>query len=306
MTTDRQPDKQSVSKGVKPLGPSSQRPPSKWEAVDEAFAEMRQAFGAIPEFAKYMTDESIPGIWAEVKNLSFNPNTALELKLKNLIGISVAAQIPCEMLGYFEYTRSVNSGATPQEQAEACAMAAMTRHWSTVLNGSQMEKDAFKKEAEQIMSYVKQMMDKSGGKPPAAEAFMVKFSNAAETYKDIEKTLGLIPKFFLLFPEEGIAGAWSEFKAVQLNPHTSLTGKQKELIGIAVAAQIPCDYCITFHRLAAKLNGATDREIQEAISIAALGRHWSALFHGMQLNLATFKKDADMMLKKSDEKRLTS
>ncbi|MGE5085478.1 MAG: carboxymuconolactone decarboxylase family protein [Bacillota bacterium] len=306
MATENQPEKQSVSKEGKPMGPSAQRPPSKWKAVDEAFEEMRQAFGAIPEFTKYMTDESIPGTWAEVKNLSFNPNTALESKLKNLIGIGVAAQIPCELLGYFEYTRSLNNGATLHEQAEACAMAAMTRHWSTVLNGSQMDKEAFKKEAEQIMSYVKQMMDKSGGVPPAAEAFMVKFSNAADTYKDIEKTLGIIPKFFLLFPEEGIAGAWSEFKAVQLNPHTSLTSKQKELIGIAVAAQIPCDYCITFHRLAAKLNGATDREIQEAISIAALSRHWSALFHGMQLNLATFKRDADLMLKKSGEKRLTS
>lgn len=302
MAIDRQP----IGKEVKPTGPSGQRPPSKWKAVDEAFEEMRNAFGVVPEFAKYMTDESIPGVWAEVKNLTFSSHTALDLKLKNLIGIGVAAQIPCDLLGYFEYTRSLNNGATPQEQAEACAMAAITRHWSTVLNGSQMDKEAFKKEADQIMAYVKQMMDNSGGKPPAAEAFMVTFDSAAETYKDIEKTLGLIPKFFLLFPEEGIAGAWSEFKAVQLNPHTSLTGKQKELIGIAVAAQIPCDYCITFHRLAAKLNGATDREIQEAIAIAALSRHLSSLFHGMRLDLATFKKDADLMLKKSSERRLTS
>ncbi|MDG0818170.1 carboxymuconolactone decarboxylase family protein [Bdellovibrio svalbardensis] len=299
-------DKQPVGKEVKPMGPSVQRPPSKWKAVDEALEEMRNAFGAVPDFVMNMTDESIPGAWAEAKNLYFNPNTALELKLKNLIGLGVSAQIPCELLGYFEQVGSLNNGATPQEQAEAVAMAAMTRHWSTVLNGSQMDKEAFKKEAEQIMSYVKQMMDKSGGKPPAAEAFMVKFSTAAETYKDIEKTLGIIPKFFLNFPEEGISGAWSEFKAVQLNPHTSLTGKQKELIGVAVAAQIPCDYCITFHRLACKLNGATDREIQEAISIASMGRHWSTLFHGMQLNLATFKKDADQMLKKSGERRLTS
>jgi hypothetical protein len=33
------------------------------------------------------------------------------------------------------------------------------------------------------------------------------------TYRDIEATLGSVPSFFKLFPEEGIAGAW-EFKAV--------------------------------------------------------------------------------------------
>lgn len=302
MATDKQP----ISKESKARPMTGQRAPSKWKAVDDSFEEMRKAFGAVPDFAKYMTDESIPGIWAEVKDLSFNPRTTLDQKLKNLIGIAIAAQIPCELLGYFEYTRSLDNGANPQEQAEAIVMAAMTRHWSTVLNGSQMDKVAFKNEVDEIMSYIQQRAEKSGGKPPAAEVYMVKFSNPTETYKDIEKTLGLVPTFFQLFPEQGIVGAWSEFKAVQLNPYTSLSGKQKELIGIAVAAQIPCDYCLTFHRLAAKLNGVTDKEIQEAISIAALSRHWSSLFHGMQLDFSTFKKDADLMLRNPGERRLTS
>lgn len=188
MATEKQP----LTKEVKSKPLTGQRSPSEWKAVDDSFEEMRKAFGAVPDFAKYMTDESIPGIWSEVKDLSFNPQTTLDPKLKNLIGIAVAAQIPCEMLGYFEYTRSLNNGATAQEQAEAIVMAALTRHWSTVLNGSQMDKVAFKDEADQIMSYVKRMMEKSGGKPPAADVYRVKFSNAAETYKDIEKTLGLL------------------------------------------------------------------------------------------------------------------
>ena len=65
---------------------------------------------------------------------------------------------------------------------------------------------------------------------------------AQSTYRDIEATLGSVPSLFKVFPEEGIAGAWAEFKTVQLNPKTALSGKEKELIGLAVAAQIPCSY----------------------------------------------------------------
>jgi AhpD family alkylhydroperoxidase len=49
-----------------------------------------------------------------------------------------------------------------------------------------------------------------------------------------------------------------------------LSGKEKELIGRAVAAQIPCSDCIYFHTAAAKLNGATDTEFREALAMAAI------------------------------------
>ena len=32
-----------------------------------------------------------------------------------------------------------------------------------------------------------------------------------------------------------------------LNPNSALSGKAKELIGLAVAAQVPCQYCIYAH-----------------------------------------------------------
>ena len=86
--------------------------------------------------------------------------------------------------------------------------------------------------------------------------------SAAAAYQDMQLTLGIVPGFFKQFPEVGIAGAWAEFKTVQLNPNTALTGKEKELIGLAVASQIPCTYCIYFHTAAAKANGATDERCE--------------------------------------------
>lgn len=125
---------------------------------------------------------------------------------------------------------------------------------------------------------------------------------AAAAYKDIEATLGFVPGFFKAFPESGIAGAWAEFKGVQLNPATKLNGKTKELIGLAVAAQIPCSYCVYFHTAVAKANGATDDEIREAVAMAAISRHWSTVLNGDQIDLATFKSETDAALKFAGEK----
>lgn len=127
-------------------------------------------------------------------------------------------------------------------------------------------------------------------------------ASSQTAYRDIEQTLGSVPTFFKMFPEAGIAGAWAEFKSVQLNPKTALTGKTKELIGLAVAAQVPCHYCIYFHTAAAKLNGATDAEIREAVAMAAITRHWSTVLNGMQVDPDGFKRETDTVLRLAGEK----
>ena len=45
------------------------------------------------------------------------------------------------------------------------------------------------------------------------------------------------------FPEQAVSAAWQEYLAVG-NPKGALDAKTKELIGLAVAAQIPCTYCV--------------------------------------------------------------
>ena len=133
--------------------------------------------------------------------------------------------------------------------------------------------------------------------PAAAED-----AGARAAYQDIEQTLGLVPGFLRLFPEPGIAGAWASFKAVQLSPDTALNGKAKELIGLAVAAQIPCHYCVYFHTAAAKANGATEQEIREALAMAAIVRHWSTVLQGMLVDPASFRTETDTVLRLAAER----
>jgi AhpD family alkylhydroperoxidase len=124
----------------------------------------------------------------------------------------------------------------------------------------------------------------------------VAVTDAASAYRDIEQTLGAVPPMFKLYPPAGIAGAWREFKTVQLNPASAIPGKHKELIGLAVAAQIPCRFCVYFHSKAAKMNGASEPEIQEALAMAGLTRHWSTFLNGTQTNEASFRKEVDQIV----------
>ena len=111
------------------------------------------------------------------------------------------------------------------------------------------------------------------------------------TLKDIQSTMGGVPSFVKQFPKAGLPGAWAEVKAIELSDKTALPPKVKSLISLAVAAQIPCNYCIWSDTQDAKRAGATDEEIQEAVAMAALTRHWSTIFNGMQVDFEQFKKE---------------
>jgi len=88
-------------------------------------------------------------------------------------------------------------------------------------------------------------------------------------------------------PEQALKPLWDEYQAV-LNPTGALDGKTKQLIGLAVAAQIPCAYCVYATTKAAKAAGATDAQIKEAIATAALVR-----FNSTMLNGSDGGRDAD-------------
>ena len=136
----------------------------------------------------------------------------------------------------------------------------------------------------------------------SAAASAADMNDAKSTYADIEATFGSVPTFLKVFPSIAIAGAWAEMKSLQMNPHTALSGKEKELIGLAVASQIPCQYCIYAHTDAAKANGATDEEVNEAIAMAALTRHWSTFLNGAQIDMEGFKKEYAAAMKYAGEK----
>ena len=228
-----------------------------------------------------------------MKTLQLNPSTVLNGRTKELIGLGVSAQIPCKYCIYAHTEFAKLNGASEAEVGEAVAMAALTRHWSTFLNGIQTDEAKFRGEIARVIENVKKA---SASKAPAGPA--VNVVDGASAIKEATQMLnGYVPEFIREFPAEARAGAWKSFRDVQLSPSTTLTGKQKELVGLAVASQVPCKFCIIAHTEFAKLNGATDAEIKEAIGMASLTRELSTYVNGQQADEAQFRKDIDKLVK---------
>ena len=111
-----------------------------------------------------------------------------------------------------------------------------------------------------------------------------------EIYKDIEGMFGLVPSFIKTIPDSSLELEWNLMKKVQFE-EGPIPNKYRELMGIAIAAVSKCRYCLLFHTEAAKLNGATDAEIEDAVHFAKSSAGWSAYLNGMQVDYEQFKDE---------------
>jgi len=126
----------------------------------------------------------------------------------------------------------------------------------------------------------------------ASLAAAQELSPAEQAYKDIEATLGGVPTHIKAYPKSAVAGVWAQFKGLELDTeNNALEPKVKSLINLAVAAQIPCRYCIWLETKMDRDRGATDEEIAEAVAHAGYVRHWSAVINGLQIDFETFKAE---------------
>jgi AhpD family alkylhydroperoxidase len=113
-----------------------------------------------------------------------------------------------------------------------------------------------------------------------------------DTYKEIRELFGEVPGFFKKVPDSSLELEWQLFKRVQFDSGP-IPNKYRELIGLGVAAARGCPYCVYYHTQVAKLNGANDEEIEDAVHFAKSNVGWSAYLHGLQIDLEDFKRDVD-------------
>ncbi|MCL5774175.1 MAG: carboxymuconolactone decarboxylase family protein [Firmicutes bacterium] len=111
-----------------------------------------------------------------------------------------------------------------------------------------------------------------------------------EVYKDIRENLGLVPSFFEHVTDSTLELEWNLMKQVQM-AEGAVPNKYRELIGIAVSGIEKCKYCAFFHTEMAKLNGATDAEIEDALHFAKSSAGWSTYINGLQIDYEQFKKE---------------
>ena len=116
---------------------------------------------------------------------------------------------------------------------------------------------------------------------------------------DIEETLGFVPGFWEL-NDADIVNEWPNFKRYAFE-ETAIPPKYKELIGLAIAANIKCPYCQHFHKEAAKLHGATEEELNEVAFLASWTARYSAIIHGMDYDMETFEDEFEQIAEHLEE-----
>ncbi len=102
--------------------------------------------GEPPNFMKQTyPEQALKAAWAEYQAV-YGPKGAISPKMKQLIALGVAAQIPCDYCVYGHTIKARKAGATEAEIREALAVASLTRKWSTMLQGSAYDFRKFKDE----------------------------------------------------------------------------------------------------------------------------------------------------------------
>jgi len=111
-----------------------------------AVADIEKTFGFVPTFMQQMPRAGFAGAWQQLRDLEFGDGTVLSAKTKALIALAVVSQIPCHYCIWADAASARQAGASDEEIAEAVAVAATERFWSTMLNGLQVDLDTFKDE----------------------------------------------------------------------------------------------------------------------------------------------------------------
>lgn len=111
-----------------------------------------------------------------------------------------------------------------------------------------------------------------------------------EIYSEMEDMFGLVPTMFRPIPDSSLELEWNLFKKIQFE-EGAIPNKYRELIGLGLSAVTKCQFCVLYHTEVAKLFGATDAEIEEAVHYAKSSAGWSTYLHGMSIDYETFKHE---------------
>jgi len=115
-----------------------------------------------------------------------------------------------------------------------------------------------------------------------------------DTLKDIQKSFGFVPGFMKGLPQDVLIHDWPLMKKYTLG-ESKIPSKQRELMGLAVAANIKCPYCQLFHMSVAKMLGATPEELAETAFLASYTSRWSSMIHAQHYDYDTFAKETQQI-----------
>jgi AhpD family alkylhydroperoxidase len=115
--------------------------------------EIKDTIGIVPGFMKALPEEVLIHDWPLWKKYSLD-ESEIPAKYRELMGLSVAANIKCPYCAFLHTAMARMAGATDDEIAETMFLASLTARWSAMLHAQQYDMKTLEKEGEQIGSYL--------------------------------------------------------------------------------------------------------------------------------------------------------
>ncbi len=122
-----------------------------WEITNlRTYWDIQKHFGVVPKFFQQFPEARLPNLWNEYKRVQLNPDTALDAKTKQLIGLAVAVQSNCIPCVYFQSAAAIANGASGKDLQETVAIAVIGGNWSKILKPEL--NDMVKKDTDTLVS----------------------------------------------------------------------------------------------------------------------------------------------------------
>lgn len=108
-----------------------------------------------------------------------------------------------------------------------------------------------------------------------------------EIYGELKEKMGMVPDFFKAqgaVDPDWLETNWNRCKVI-MDRQGSLDRKTKELLALTVAYERNCEYCVATHTMAAKMVGASDREIEEAYMVRELFDSFTSIADSLDVSV---------------------
>jgi AhpD family alkylhydroperoxidase len=122
---------------------------------DEIYADVKQAFGLVPEFIKRIPNSTLEYDWGTIKALLFS-DTALPIKDKHLMCLAVAASQQDLYCVYFFRGAAKLVGASEEELNEAGRLGMLIAGFGTLFASTGLTHEEFRQENDMAFEYMRQ------------------------------------------------------------------------------------------------------------------------------------------------------
>ena len=120
---------------------------------EEIHRDIEATLGKVPGFLKAVPDDAIEAEWNLFKQNEFTEGV-LPDKVRELIGVGIAAAIKCPYCTAFHGAAAKAQGASEQEISAAIQAAKNTAAWSTFMHGHRIDLGAFERDVEDIIRFM--------------------------------------------------------------------------------------------------------------------------------------------------------